>query len=67
MERGDLPCTHMAHNKLGNLAFTDFAELQSAAEEEARLAGMSADERKKHKQKQKKVWALNVQQQHLPA
>ncbi len=30
-------------------------DLQSAAEEEARLASMSADERKKYKQKQRKV------------
>lgn len=29
--------------------------MQSAAEEEARLASMSADERKKYKQKQRKV------------
>ena len=57
----------MARHKLENLAFTDSAELQSAAEEEALLAGMSADERKKHKQRQKKVQALNAQKQHLPA
>lgn len=30
-------------------------DLQSAAEEEARMASMSADERKKYKQKQRKV------------
>ncbi len=34
--------------------------MQSAAEEEAKLAGMSADERKKYKQKLKRVSLIGL-------